>query len=493
MKKTLFPLLMLTIFALALSALPASAATPSASDIDGDGIPNIVDPDVDGDGIPNGLDKNVDGGIAKSGPRRGKFVGDRLNNNAPGEKDIDGDGLNDDALAEKDIDGDGLKDDAAAELDIDGDGLKDDAANERDEDGDGKLDTATSEDDIDGDGLDDEDATELDIDGDGDSDRETDEEDIDGDGKLDDAETENDIDGDGIPNDLDDDVDGDGLTNDLDIDTNGDGQPDEFDMHFGAVAVAGVGEAGGEYSRGEFDGTRVYLELGIEGVPAGNYDFFLGGLKRGVIHVGAADPAALKRSARSSDHEEGGDEEGGDDGEDSGGEVSGSIIFATHPDEIRAGALRLNFDPAGQSFQIKSGGTVYFAGEVPVPVIVTTQFVLTPVTGVGNGGGEFEEYELDGSYAEFGIEIENVPVGDYEVLVGGVLRGVIQVKRVQGEDDEEESEDPKGGGDTHGSIGFGGHCEGATPLEFAPAGATVVIQSGGVIYFTGTVPGTPAP
>ena len=38
-----------------------------APDLDGDGIPNIVDPDIDGDGIPNALDKNVDGGIARSG------------------------------------------------------------------------------------------------------------------------------------------------------------------------------------------------------------------------------------------------------------------------------------------------------------------------------------------------------------------------------------------------------------------------------------------
>jgi hypothetical protein len=33
----------------------------------------------------------------------------------------------------------------------------------------------------------------------------------------------------------------------------------------------------------------------------------------------------------------------------------------------------------------------------------------------------------------------------------------------------------------------------ALPLDFNPAGAAVVIQSGGVVYFTGTVPGAPAP
>src|SRR5688572_3160964 len=49
-------------------------------DTDGDGIPNLVDPDVDNDGVPNAYDRNVDGGVARSGPFRGKWVGDRLGN-----------------------------------------------------------------------------------------------------------------------------------------------------------------------------------------------------------------------------------------------------------------------------------------------------------------------------------------------------------------------------------------------------------------------------
>ena len=58
-------------FVLIAYALPAQAATFDPADIDGDGIPNIVDPDVDNDGIPNALDRNVDGGVAKAGPFRG--------------------------------------------------------------------------------------------------------------------------------------------------------------------------------------------------------------------------------------------------------------------------------------------------------------------------------------------------------------------------------------------------------------------------------------
>ena len=82
---------------------PAWSVVFSLDDIDGDGIPNIVDPDVDNDGIPNALDRNVDGGIAKFGPMRGRWVGDRLSNDSTAEKDIDGDGLLDDSLAELEI------------------------------------------------------------------------------------------------------------------------------------------------------------------------------------------------------------------------------------------------------------------------------------------------------------------------------------------------------------------------------------------------------
>jgi hypothetical protein len=51
-----------TCFALALAfhflfPLSGRAVIWSPDDIDGDGIPNIVDPDVDNDGIPNGLDR----------------------------------------------------------------------------------------------------------------------------------------------------------------------------------------------------------------------------------------------------------------------------------------------------------------------------------------------------------------------------------------------------------------------------------------------------
>jgi hypothetical protein len=154
-------------------------------DLDRDGIPNLVDPDVDNDGVANGDDRNVDGGVAASGSKTGKYIGDRLPNDHPGERDIDDDGLADDSQAELDIDGDGLADDRAEELDIDGDGRADDAADESDLDGDGRADDAANEFDIDGDGL----TNGSDDDADGDGSANADDSDDDADGGLDDVDS----------------------------------------------------------------------------------------------------------------------------------------------------------------------------------------------------------------------------------------------------------------------------------------------------------------
>jgi hypothetical protein len=139
---------------LALAWTPVWAVGP---DLDGDGVPNVVDPDIDNDGIPNALDRNIDGGIAKSGPHKGRFLGDHLDNDNPAEKDIDDDGLADDSLGEADIDGDGKPDDSVVVGDVDGDRRLDDASVETDMDGDSREDSAVAADDTDGDGFDDDD------------------------------------------------------------------------------------------------------------------------------------------------------------------------------------------------------------------------------------------------------------------------------------------------------------------------------------------------
>ncbi len=188
-------------------------ANSPASDLDRDGVLNISDRDVDNDGLLNGADRNIDGGTARSGPLRGRVIGDNLPNSSPQELDMDSDGLADDAATEADIDGDGLADDARTETDIDSDGLLDGELRETDIDGDGLTDSAANETDIDGDGLPDNAATETDIDGDG---------------SADGSRSEPDIDGDGVANSLDADTDGDGLANNADPEMDGTGVDDSI-------------------------------------------------------------------------------------------------------------------------------------------------------------------------------------------------------------------------------------------------------------------------
>ena len=173
-------------------------AQAAAADLDRDGTPNISDRDVDNDGILNGADRNIDGGTARSGPLRGRYIGDNLANDSSQELDMDADGLADDAVLETDIDGDGLLDGERRETDIDSDGLADNAPNETDIDGDGFLDNAANETDIDGDGLADGVSGEVDTDGDASANG------LDGD-----------MDGDGLANSSDPDMHGTGVLNDI--------------------------------------------------------------------------------------------------------------------------------------------------------------------------------------------------------------------------------------------------------------------------------------
>ena len=228
---------------LAVSATQSLKAQTAGNDLDRDGISNISDTDVDNDGILNGSDSNIDGGVAKSGPLKGQYIGDRIANDNAAELDMDADGLLDNAANETDIDGDRLADNSKLELDIDADARPDTAANESDIDGDSVLDNAVAEQDIDGDGQLDNAAAETDVDGDALADNAANETDIDGDGLADDAVTETDLDGDGLvdggrgevdtdgdgsANGLDGDVDGDGLANDSDADMYGTGVINDY-------------------------------------------------------------------------------------------------------------------------------------------------------------------------------------------------------------------------------------------------------------------------
>ncbi len=144
----------LAVIALA-ATMSIGQAVASPKDLDEDGITNRLDPDVDGDSKRNGDDPNVDGGTCRKGRLKGKFVGDRFRNDDSREKDIDGDGRSD--KTDDDIDGDGKRNGKDDDCDGDGKGR----SRDRDDDGDDKDDDDDSDDDNDGIGDDDESEVEI--------------------------------------------------------------------------------------------------------------------------------------------------------------------------------------------------------------------------------------------------------------------------------------------------------------------------------------------
>ncbi len=196
-------------------------------DMDGDGVPDALDPDIDGDGVPNELDA-----FPLDASEWADIDDDGIGDNA--DTDTDGDGWNDtielalntdplDATDHPlDTDGDGVPD--ALDPDIDGDGYPNhldafplDASEWRDTDGDGVGDNADDDDDNDGwnDTIEDRIGTDP----------------------TNALSAPTDLDGDGVPDALDPDIDGDGVPNELDafpldaaasLDVDGDGYPDSW-------------------------------------------------------------------------------------------------------------------------------------------------------------------------------------------------------------------------------------------------------------------------
>jgi outer membrane protein OmpA-like peptidoglycan-associated protein len=184
-----------------------------SGDLDGDGVPNYLDPndtdgpigDLDGDGLTN--QEEIDLGTDPTDPDSdGDGIDDFIETDGGSSIDTDGDGVID--ANDDDSDNDGIDDSVEGTIDTDGDGDGD--WRDTDSDGDGITDATEAADSAThGDDIDNDTATNW---------RDTD---SDGDGTDDGTEGTSDVDGDGIPNYLDPDdndgplgdLDGDGLTN----------------------------------------------------------------------------------------------------------------------------------------------------------------------------------------------------------------------------------------------------------------------------------------
>ncbi|GAB4549986.1 MAG: hypothetical protein Tsb0013_11560 [Phycisphaerales bacterium] len=150
--------------------------------------------------------------------------------------------------------------------------------------------------------------------------------------------------------------------------------------------------------------------------------------------------------------------------------------FDTKP---RGNKRLLTFDPSGATIELMRGDTLAFTtelmGEGLGDGVDPLGELVAPLTNTGvdlDGSGE-AEYRVRPDEAEFEVEIEDVPVGTYDLLLDGLKVGEIEVV-----------DTPDG---TEGEIEFSTDTDDLDelPLDFDPIGRTIqVVGSDGLVYFS---------
>ncbi|MEQ1861754.1 MAG: hypothetical protein ABMA13_17695 [Chthoniobacteraceae bacterium] len=222
---------------------------------------------------------------------------------------------------------------------------------------------------------------------------------------------------------------------------------------------AGVaGKARAEYRVSRND-KRVF-RVDLERAGAGPFELFVGGVKRGDLTVRG---------------------------------VTARIKFAIGSDD--PGVLQLDFDPRGEVIDVISNAQVVFSGKlealargvnVSTPRFTGTAITATALAGSGHANAKLR---LDTrARKHFSVEVEDMPVGAYDLFVDGVNVGTITVATVTG--------------GTEGEIEFNGGDDDPNelPLTFDPLGKTLSIRQGADVFFEsvfegslGTGAGTPRP
>ncbi len=191
------------------------------------------------------------------------------------------------------------------------------------------------------------------------------------------------------------------------------------------------------------DGTEFTVK--VEDLDAGAYDLEVGGIVRAVIDV-APRPS---------------------------GGTEGEVEFRSPPEP---GKLLLDFDPRGQSIEVKQNGIVFLTADAPAggpppppPGAMPPPFGQSEIEvsllndGVFPAASGKAELEQRPMRVDFKVVIEDVPPGDYVLLVAGVERGLINV-----------ADTPTG---AEGEIEFRfPESPGKLLLDFDPLGQPIAIQ-----------------
>ena len=240
-----------------------------------------------------------------------------------------------------------------------------------------------------------------------------------------------------------------------------------------SLVNAGVFPAGSGDAEFEQESNRVDFDVEIEDVPAGGYTLAVGGVERGTIQVV--------------------DTVNGPEGEL-------EFRFPAEP-----GKLPLDFDPRGQLIEVSDASGLVFSVNFPSagggddddsgggdddgsggdddsgggdddssdPGEIEVSLNNAGVFPAASGDARYR-IDDDGD-RDFDVEIEDLPVGGYDLVVGGVQRGTISV--VAGDDGNE------------GEIEFGNPADpDELPLDFDPRGELIEIFDGGTLVFSVNFP-----
>ena len=243
-----------------------------------------------------------------------------------------------------------------------------------------------------------------------------------------------------------------------------------------SLVNSGAFPAGSGDAEFEQDSNRVDFDVEIEDVPVGSYALAVGGVERGTIEVV--------------------DTVNGTEGEL-------EFRFPAEP-----GKLPLDFDPRGQLVEVSDASGLVFSVNFPSAGGGGDDDDSGGDDGSGgdddsggddgsggddsadpgeiqvslNNAGVFPAASGDARYRidddgdrDFDVEIEDLPVGGYDLVVGGVQRGTIEVVVIDG--------------DNEGKIEFGSPADpDELPLDFDPRGQLIEIFDGATLVFSVNFP-----
>ena len=203
----------------------------------------------------------------------------------------------------------------------------------------------------------------------------------------------------------------------------------------------------------EKEADKTEFKVAVEDLTTGTYDIVVADTSRGELDVT------------------------GDEGE-------AEVEFRRPSEE---GHPLLDFDPRGQRVEVQQGGTSYLETDVPTTENeneedeeeedeeeVEIEIDLNNTGPDSDATGEVE-FEKETDKAAFTVEVEDLTMGTYEVVVADTARGELDVRSDEGEAEIEFRRPSE---------------EGHPPLDFDPRGQRVAVQRDGTPYLEGTLPTT---